>query len=175
MSKYETPEYQVIEQHGSIEIRKYEAFSVVKYISTEDPYAEEAFQALFRYIQGDNQSSAKMAMTVPVFQDFQEKGMTMAFVVPQKLMLSIPRPNHPSLHIDHFEAGYYAAISFSGGANASNLTKHQTELVLWLQGKGLTRCSDLIAAYYNSPFTLPFMRHNELLARIEWPTSQELT
>ncbi len=173
MSKYESPIYEVLEKHDHIEIRHYDAFATVKYTTSEDPYAQAAFQTLFRYIQGDNQSSASIAMTVPVYQDFKEKGMTMSFVVPKKYLLGIPKPNHPDLHIDHFLEGFYAAITFSGSQNIANLRQHQTELLLWLKQKHYSMTSDVIAAFYNAPFTLPFLKRNELMVKIDYTPIEE--
>lgn len=53
MGSYETPDYKVLEKEDAFELRKYPAFSVVKYVAANDPYADAAFQTLFSYIQGN--------------------------------------------------------------------------------------------------------------------------
>lgn len=168
MSRYETPPYTVIAKDGAIEVRRYEAFSVVTYTSSQDPYGEAAFNTLFRYIQGDNRSNQRIAMTVPVFESpaTAKKGMAMSFVVPQKVLDAIPKPKHPDLHIETFKPGDYAVITFSGTASRTRVLKQEAILSQWLADKGKQAVSEMYVAYYNAPFTLPFMRHNEVLVAI---------
>lgn len=168
MGKYETPTYEVVKSDGNIEIRHYQAFQIVTYTTNEDPYSNQGFQTLFQYIQANNSLKASVDMTVPVLQEFKPDGMTMSFIIPQKYMLGVPKPNHPDLHIDHFKEGYYAAITFKGSQSIGNLRQNQTELLFWLKKNELTTDSDIIAAFYNPPFTPPFMRRNELLVKINW-------
>lgn len=167
MANYESPDYKVVEKEGNLELRTYESFSLIKYTSVNDPYADGAFQTLFKYIQGDNESKATIAMTVPVFQDFLEHGITMSFVVPQKYWVGIPKPNHPDLKIVDFEAGLYAVVRFKGSQSIRNMRQHQTELLVWLKKKDLSLQSDLIGAFYNPPFMPPFLRRNELMVRVK--------
>lgn len=170
MGKYETPAYEIVKTDGDIEIRHYEDFLIVTYTTNEDPYSDKGFQTLFQYIQADNSMNATVSMTVPVLQEFKSDGMTMSFIVPEKYVLGVPKPNHPDLHIDQFKEGYYAAITFKGSQSMGNLRKHQTELLFWLKKNNLEMTSDIIGAYYNAPFTPPFMRRNELLVKINWRT-----
>lgn len=168
MSHYETPTYRVILKDESIELRDYQKFWIVKYTASAGRDADAAFQTLFSYIQGYNQTSEKIAMTVPVYQDIEAKVQNMSFVVPEKFIQGIPQPNHPNLHIETFEEGVYAVITFSGATKNANIEKHKKILEAWIDTKGYKTYSGVISAIYNAPFTPPFMRRNELMLHIEY-------
>ena len=101
----ESPGYDVLEKHDSIEIRTYRAYLVAQ---TEDSgdyrsATEFSFYRLFNYISGANQGQEKIAMTAPVTQEpkpetismtapvLQEQagqGWIMRFVLPSKYNLT---------------------------------------------------------------------------------------
>ena len=61
---YEEPEYKLIKSTDVYEIRQYEDRLAVK--TTQSKSQNGAFRKLFNYITGSNESSSKIAMTVPV-------------------------------------------------------------------------------------------------------------
>lgn len=166
MSKYETPSYDVVENHGRIELRHYSTFILIKYDTAKDPYNNHAFETLFRYIQTENEDQAQIKMTVPVIQEFQNGKLTMAFVLPQKHILAPPLPLNSALHVEKFIEGDYAVIRFKGPQSIRNLRQHQTELLQWIKENDYEMLSDVMGAFYNPPLIPPFLRRNELLVRI---------
>ena len=59
MSKYESPDYQIILTEGNFEIRNYEAFYMVTYEKSQNALTNQsgrnsAFGTLFRYISNEN-------------------------------------------------------------------------------------------------------------------------
>ena len=78
--KYETQEYQVVEQIDNAEIRFYPSAAMVKI--SADQNRNNNFGKLFRYITGNNQENEEIAMTTPVYMSDQNK--TMEFVLPKK-------------------------------------------------------------------------------------------
>ena len=65
MSRYETPEYQVLEKDGDIELRRYETYytAAVEQAGLSD---DNGFRQVFDFISGNNVSQEKIAMTIPV-------------------------------------------------------------------------------------------------------------
>lgn len=84
MSKYETPDYEVIEKEDDFELRRYDDFYIVEYNNETDPDINRGFKTLFNYISSENKENEKMSMTVPVIQEKTETNKKMAFVVPEK-------------------------------------------------------------------------------------------
>jgi hypothetical protein len=77
--------YTVIRQDGDIEIREYDAAIVAETVvdgEFEDA-GNGAFRKLFKYIDGDNQSQGKIAMTAPVSQEKRSEKIAMTSPVGQ--------------------------------------------------------------------------------------------
>ena len=88
--KYETQEYQVIDQIDKIEIRYYPSAPMIRVSSNQS--RNNNFGKLFRYIAGNNNNEEKIAMTTPVYMSNQSK--TMEFVLPKRFLSGdIPVPN----------------------------------------------------------------------------------
>ena len=84
--KYETQEYQVIDQIDNAEIRFYPSAAMIK-VSAEQN-RNNNFGKLFRYIAGNNQENQEIAMTTPVYMYDQNKSME--FVLPKKIFIRRP-------------------------------------------------------------------------------------
>ncbi|OJF94635.1 hypothetical protein AX762_01855 [Alkalibacterium sp. 20] len=84
MSKYETPDYDVVLKEEDFEIRKYVDFYIVEYENLNNEDSNSSFGTLFKYISSDNKANEKISMTVPVIQEETEEKKKMAFVVPEK-------------------------------------------------------------------------------------------
>ena len=65
------------------------------------------------------------------------------------------------------KGGYFAAITYSGRASDKNFLKHKEILENQLKEDNITILSPPIRATYNSPFTLPMLRRNEVMFEIE--------
>ena len=63
---------------------------------------------------------------------------------------------------------YYAVIRYSGRASKNNFIKHKSILEDELSRDNIVIKSPAIKATYNSPFTLPLMRRNEAMFRVEY-------
>ena len=109
--KYETQEYQVIDQIDKIEIRYYPSAPMIRVSSNQS--RNNNFGKLFRYIAGNNNNEEKIAMTTPVYMSNQSK--TMEFVLPKRFLSGdIPVPNDNDVETYISEPKYYAAIKYSG-------------------------------------------------------------
>ena len=80
---------------------------------------------------------------------------------------NVPSPSNTEVKVLNIEGGYFAAIIYSGRASDKNFTKHKEILENQLKEDEITILSPPIRATYNSPFTLPMLRRNEVMFEIE--------
>lgn len=162
--KYETQEYQVVEQIDNAEIRFYPSAAMVKI--SADQNRNNNFGKLFRYIAGNNQENEEIAMTTPVYMYDQNK--TMEFVLPKKyLSEDLPIPNDNELEAYISNPRYFAAIRYSGYSNPNKILKYRNELKSILENNGLEIISDFYVLSYDAP-TKFYNRRNEILFEISY-------
>ncbi len=162
--KYETQEYQVVEQIDNAEIRFYPSAAMVKI--SADQNRNNNFGKLFRYIAGNNQENEEIAMTTPVYMSDQNK--TMEFVLPKKYLTEdLPIPNDKDLEAYISNPRYFAAIRYSGYSNPNKILKHRNELKSILENNGLEIISDFYVLSYDAP-TKFYNRRNEILFEISY-------
>ncbi|SFK60792.1 SOUL family heme-binding protein [Methylocapsa palsarum] len=179
----EQPKYKVVAKERDIEIRDYAPMIVaeVEFPGERNVALGQGFRAVADYIFGDNSSSQKVAMTAPVTQQESETiAMTapvtqhgdgdnwrVRFVMPSHYTLaSLPTPNNPAVKLKEFGGRRFAVIRFSGLARDAVLKRHAKDLQDFIVSKNLKFLSAPIYAYYNPPWTLPFLRRNEVSIEI---------
>lgn len=167
MPRNQTVSYEVLKKDGDFEIRSYESFFTVT--TSESNIAETmGFNKLFSYISGDNANKEKIPMTVPVINDLNEKHKTTEFVMPRQFAKSgPPSPQDSGVTIRQYEKHLIAAITFSGNVDSVKITKYKNQLIDWLAKSQWKPTGDFLLARYNSPFSLPVFRRNEILAILE--------
>ena len=160
---YEEANYEVVKENKEYEIRKYSDRLVIETNSTEG----NGFRKLFNYISGNNEESQEIKMTVPVTQEIKNGSMTMQFYLPLKFNKdNAPKPSNSDIKILNIEGGYYAVIKYSGRSSDKNFLKNKNILEKQLKQDNITIISPPIRASYNSPFTLPMLKRNEVMYRI---------
>ena len=161
---YEEANYKIIKENKNYEIRKYSDRLVIETNSTEG----NGFRKLFNYISGNNKENKEIKMTVPVTQEFKNGNMTMQFYLPSKFNKdNVPKPFNPEIKILNIEGGYYAAIKYSGRSSDKNFLKNKEILEKELKKDNITILGLPIRASYNSPFTLPMLKRNEVMFRVD--------
>ncbi len=182
-SNVEHAKYEVVETHEAIEIRNYAPHIVAEVtVSGERKEAiNQGFRLIADYIFGNNTASSKMAMTAPVIQQPSEKiAMTapviqqgsggqwnVRFVMPANYTLAtIPKPNNTAVTLHEIASKRFAAIRFSGMAGEETLKEKTDALNAFIADKKLKTLSTPTFAFYNPPWTLPFLRRNEVMVEI---------
>ena len=177
----EEPEYTVVRATDAYEIREYAPIVAIE-TEVESDFEDagnRAFRRLFNYINGENQSKAEIAMTAPVTQSASESekiAMTapvtqserdgkfvVRFVLPATYTLaSAPTPNDPQVKLTELPKRQYAVRRYSGTWWKSNYDANLGEL---RQARGQDNVSyedTPIWSRYTAPFTLWFLRRNEI-------------
>jgi hypothetical protein len=182
----ESPNYQVVVKEDNKEIRKYDSYIVAK--TTVQGTFKEAqglgFKILAGYIFGKNTSRSKIAMTAPVVQkaesekiamtapvvmkDSGNQSWTMTFSMPSSYKLeTLPTPTDSRIVIEKVESRYVAALTFTGFWGEEKNAEKSLELQEWLKAHPNYKVmSSGMFAGYNPPWTLPFLRRNEILIEL---------
>ena len=161
---YEEANYEVVKENKEYEIRKYSDRLVIETNSIEG----NGFKKLFNYISGNNEQKKEIKMTVPVTQEIKNGNMTMQFYLPSKFNKdNAPKPSNSDIKILTIEGGYYAVIKYSGRSSDTNFLKNKDILENQLKKDKIVILSPPIRASYNSPFTLPILKRNEIMFRVD--------
>ena len=113
-------------------------------------------------------SSEKIAMTAPVKQQGSDNAWKVNFTMPSKYsMNTLPKPNNEKVTLHQVPSKKYASIKFSGMGSNKNLALHEKELQEYISKNKIQTLSESIYAFYSPPWTLAFLRHNEIMIEIE--------
>ena len=163
---YEEPSFKIVHQTDKYEIRYYQERLAVQSTYTNQ---NSSFRNLFNYISGANKESIKIKMTTPVTQHESNSEIVMQFYLPSIFTTkTAPIPSDPRVKLINIEEGYYAVIRYSGNARNKNFDKHAQILRSSLIEDKVEILGPSIKAIYNGPFTLPIMRRNEAMFKVEW-------
>ncbi len=156
----EEPDFRLIREDGDIQVRDYDAVIVAETVVEADfeNAGNEAFRSLFDYI-----SENDIAMTAPVTQESTGEGWAVRFVMPEAYSLeSLPEPQASNVQMKALPPRRMAVIVYSGSWSGENYRSHLAELMNWLNAEGFEVTGDAIWARYNGPFSLWFLRRNEI-------------
>lgn len=177
--------YTVVESDGAYELRDYAPHIVAEVAvdASMEAAGNQAFRKLFGYISGNNRSKAKLAMTAPVNQQPESEKIAMTapvnqvrdgnrwvigFVMPAASTLdTLPAPTDTSITLRLVPGRRMAALRYSGRWTQQGFEKHRDELEAWIKRKELSASGEPLWARYNSPFSLWFLRRNEVLIPVE--------
>ena len=170
-SNIEKQKYEVVKKEKDFEIRFYPSATLATIKSSAKSYRELAssgFRKIAGYIFGNNEASAKIAMTSPVHMDINDSESSMSFVMPSKYDInSLPKPNDAKVELKESPAEYVAAIEFGGYANDSTIKKYAEQLRKSLDEKGIKSIGNFRYLGYNPPYQL-IGRKNEVIVTVEW-------
>lgn len=182
----ERPAFQSLEKSGDFELRLY-APMIVAETTVEgslDRATNAGFQMIAGYIFGDNRTQTgspgqkiamtapvtveaapqKIAMTAPVLVQGDADQWRVSFVMPSRYsMATLPLPNNPRVALREIPERKAAVISFSGFASEGKVKAKTEALLVWMASRGQEPVSSPQLARYDPPWTLPFLRHNEIL------------
>ncbi|MFO7982539.1 MAG: heme-binding protein [Desulfuromonadales bacterium] len=188
---YEEPDYTVLETREAFELRRYDSFLVAEMLVSGgfDEAGSQAFGRLFDYIKNDERPEGKISMTVPVIQqpvaqeeitdsrssgtdrpDGQPTTYRFAFVMPSEYTREeLPAPADESIRIRQTPSRVLAARRYSGTWSEELYRKNEKILLEAIEEAGLKAIGEPIFARYNAPFSLWFLRRNEVLIEVDVP------
>ena len=166
---YETASYRVVQSSGNFEVRQYPPLVIAETSMTGGD--NNSFGRLFRFITGGNAANQKISMTTPVFMSGVATNSKMAFVLPSKIEPSaVPQPSDGAVTIRKIEGGHFCVYRYSGGRSGTKESDAIEQLRSWMQSQNLPAQSEPIFAFFDPPWTPPFLRRNEVMIRtVEQP------
>ena len=183
MSNVEKPDYEVIQSVQNIEIRQYEPMIIaeVEVDGKREDAIGDGFRLLADYIFGNNtvqqvismtapvqqKENQNIAITAPVQQQSTGKSWQMSFVMPSKYSMdSLPVPNNNRVRLKGILAKKFVVIEFSGTNSNENVTEHENQLMNYIEENQIKINDSPKYAFYNPPWSLPFLRRNEVMIEI---------
>lgn len=179
----EEPAFSLIREDGAFEIREYAPTIVAETtLAGEAVNARNAgFQPLADYIFAKDRKGGEIAMTAPVTQTQRQKiamtapvtqessaaGWTIGFTMPAGYtMETLPAPANPAVRLVQQPARRMAVVVFSGLAGDERMEAKRLELLDRIAKEGLSPVGEPVFAFYDPPWTLPFMRRNEVMIEV---------
>lgn len=181
----EEPRFTVVERVGEIEIRHYgpRLAAEVQVSGSEEEARNAGFRKVAGYIFGGNRTKASIAMTAPVAQAGGSQSIAMTapvaqvrepgaswriqFFMPAKYTLeTLPTPTDPSVRIVQVPAQDYAVLRFTGSRSGPAVAAKTQALQTGLAGARWRIAGEPSAWFYDPPWTVPFLRRNEVAAPV---------
>jgi hypothetical protein len=107
-------------------------------------------------------------MTAPVGIQKVMNGWKVYFVMPSQYTLdTLPTPNNAQVSIKKVPAKRFAVIRFSSFVDEDKMGRKVKELNDWIVNKNLKPINSPELARYNPPWTLPFLRRNEIMVEVD--------
>jgi hypothetical protein len=180
MSKVEEPAYQIIKRDAPFEIRAYPE-TIVAEVSEAGPRKtaiSNGFRAIAGFIFGGNSAGKKIAMTAPVLQEpdsaattpdqfggsLQNKAWKIRFIMPRNWSLqTLPQPVNAAINLHSVTGKRFVVVRYAGLAGDKSLDGQLSRLRRYASEQGLETEGAPVLAFYDPPWTLPFLRRNEIM------------
>ena len=112
-------------------------------------------------------TSEKIAMTAPVTQIQSAGEWVVRFTMPSAYSMdTLPEPNDPKVHLRALPPARFAVLQFSGLARKDDVAAKTAELEKLARTHHLRAIGPASLAQYDPPWTLWFMRRNEVMIPI---------
>jgi hypothetical protein len=163
--------YELIRTLDKVEVRRYPQLLMARV----DGLGERGFNILFRYINGYNVKQTKISMTAPVVSEqiamaapVVSGSNYLAFILPQQYSIeTAPQPRDKLIKLVTTTSRIVASLRFSGRWSQASFTRRSQELLSELQKAAINTKGNVFSMRYDGPFTLWFLRRNEVAVEIE--------
>jgi methionine-S-sulfoxide reductase len=187
----ETPSYTVVSSEKNIEIRDYDPMIMAQTVTTagnEWRGANNGFMTVAGYIFGGNTLrepqgakttesiamtapvvSQKISMTAPVLNQKNDQEYSTAFVMPSKYKTieDLPIPDSDKVKLTQVPARKIVAYRYTWNANPARNQAAKKKLFDYVEANNLTVVGEPMFAFYNEPWSPPFLRRNEVLLELK--------
>lgn len=165
-----TVNYTLIETNHAFEIREYPAMLVAQteVVGDKSIAINNGFAVLSSYLSGNNKNKQNIRMTTPVLLQQNKDEWFVTFILPDTYSEStVPKANVAHIHIKQIPAKKYIVMRFTGLGTEKQLDKHIKLMKDYVAYNNIMTVGEPIIAFYNPPWTLPFLRRNEIMLEIK--------
>ena len=87
----------------------------------------------------------------------------MRFFLPAEYTVeTVPEPTNPEVRIFEVPERTIAVLRFSGSRSSENVARHASELDRVIAGSSWRAAGEPTKLFYDPPWTIPFLRRNEV-------------
>jgi hypothetical protein len=159
----EEPQYELLDTLDGVELRLYGPSIQATTAMRDNGQTTSGFRRLAGYIFGGNETGESIAMTAPVQETLAPGSAVMAFTMPAAYTLdSLPQPQSEQVVLRQVPERLVASLPFGGWATSSKVKRKTAELLAVLQQHDAQIVGAPALNQYNPPWTLPFLRRNEI-------------
>jgi len=169
----EKARYEIEAIEGQFEVRRYAPRVQAETVLNAAPWQQSlhaGFERLANYIGGGNSRQTKIAMTAPVMVtvgSVDRATRTVAFKIPDSEPFeTLPAPSDRQIALRRIPARRVASLSYSGRYGLEFPAKKRQQLLTRVRAAGLLPIGEVTFAGYDAPWTLPWLRHNELQVEV---------
>jgi hypothetical protein len=163
--------YSVLKRYAEMELRDYPAGMQIETEVTGDfiNAGSMGFRPLVNFISGNNRARQAIAMTAPVIQESVTTSRhKVRFVMPEKMDKSnTPAPADSNVKTIEVPAHLAAARKFGGSWSQEKFEKEGSKLLEEVAKAGLVPKGNLYWSRFDPPWKPGFLKHNEVLIRVE--------
>lgn len=180
----EEPGFSLVDRDADFEIRDYAPHLVAgtRVRGDQKEAAGAGFRILADYIFGNNTRREEIPMTAPVSQSPEGEKIAMTapvsqvrtgdewivrFALPAKYTLeNVPEPVNDAVELQALPAERMAVLGFPGYARVKRVQEERVRLEGELESRGLEALGPIVLAQYDPPWTLGFLRRNEVMVPV---------
>jgi hypothetical protein len=189
VARVDEPKFGIEHRDGDFEVRQYGARVVAetRVAGSWNDAGNEGFRRLAGYIFGSNRRQAKLAMTAPVGQRADSRKLAMTAPVAQKAdgdawtvsftmpegetLATLPEPIDPRVTLREVPGERVAVVRYSGRWTTDRVDAQTRALRAWVGAMDLHATGEPEVNRYDPPWTLWFLRRNEIWLRLAPPTA----
>lgn len=150
---------------GPFSVRLYPALTVVETIVAGMRKSAESlgFLALADFLSREGGSPVPVTAPLLVDGDDDGRGWRTRMILPSGADIATLPSAAGGVRVRSLPARRMAAVRFSGEADDSVLTRHESELRGWMKSNGLQAAGPVEHAFYHAPMVPGILRRNEVM------------
>ena len=175
LNAIEQPEFELVEEVGELQIRRYQAHIVARTLVTGSfsKSGNLGFRRLAGYIFGGNGQDQEIAMTAPVgLQSNDERSADsqywITFSMPGEYSMDqLPTPDDNRVDIVEVPERYLAVLRYRGNWSEERYRAHEAQLLSLIEkDASWVKQGDPSWSRYDPPIVPSFMRTNEVAIEV---------
>lgn len=161
--------YDVVENFEGVEMRDYPAHVAIEITirGNRKSTVNTGYRVLGEYLAGKNDKAQKIEMVMPICQFGEADLWKLYLSLPLEYKLdSVPKPLVSQIKLIDVHKKRFIVTKLGTMASDENISEANQALMDYVFPNNLKITSQPIIAFYNPPWSLPFVRRNELMIEV---------